>query len=121
MRDIVPDEQRRDGPKSARREAVALGSPLGVVGLLARDRQPALRSPPSQRASQGDHGRSKSREKGHASPISMRRASTALASNAARTSVSLVSTPAEVRSPSSLRITSSSPTSSKSAWTTLFA
>ena len=56
-----------------------------------------------------------------ASPISARLASTVLASSAARTSASLMSTPAETRSPSSLRITSSSPASSKSAWTTSFA
>ena len=48
--------QRCDGPKAARREAVALGSPLDFVGLLARDHQPALRRPPSQRAAQRNHG-----------------------------------------------------------------
>jgi hypothetical protein len=35
MRDIVPDERRRDGPKAARREAVARSGPLDSVASLA--------------------------------------------------------------------------------------
>ena len=37
MRDIVRDEQRSNGPKSARRCAVVLGSSLEGVVPLARD------------------------------------------------------------------------------------
>lgn len=35
MRDIERDERRSNGPKAARREAVALGSPLDSVAPLA--------------------------------------------------------------------------------------
>lgn len=60
MRDIVPDEQRSDGPKSARRCAVALGSSLEGVTTLARGSRPALRAAPTQQTSQSDHDTSTS-------------------------------------------------------------
>lgn len=40
MPDIVTDEQRRDGPKSARPFGVAQRGPLDVVALLARATSP---------------------------------------------------------------------------------
>src|SRR5690606_31271371 len=53
--------------------------------------------------------------------ISWRLASTAFSSSTRRTSASSTSQPALVRSPKTLRMTSSSPASSKSAWTTSLA
>jgi hypothetical protein len=58
MRDIVPDEQRRDGRKAARPFGVALGSSLEFVVALARGNRPALRATPAQQASQSYHGAS---------------------------------------------------------------
>jgi hypothetical protein len=55
MRRIVPDEQRSNGPKSARPCGVALGSSLEGVVTLARGNRPALRATPTQQASLSDH------------------------------------------------------------------
>jgi hypothetical protein len=54
---IVPDEQRSNGAKTARRFAVDQGSSLDCVGRLARGNQPDLRRPSCQRASLIDHDR----------------------------------------------------------------
>ena len=64
MRDIVPDEQRSNGPKAARPFGVALGSPLEGVVALERGYQPALRATPTQQTSQSDHDASNSPKQG---------------------------------------------------------
>ncbi len=56
MRNIVPDEQRSDGPKSARPVGVALESSLEGVAPLARGIKPAPRVAPTQQTFQCNHG-----------------------------------------------------------------
>jgi Na+/H+-dicarboxylate symporter len=54
--DIVREDRRRNGPKSARPCGVALGSPVAALRRLHGAHQPALRVAPRHGASQSNHG-----------------------------------------------------------------